>query len=196
MKTNREEKGKYFLLECFSETQWEFSDILDYPEIDGIISWISGSAFESLVPQPIKLQWDPETEGLKKSLYSTIIPLFRKDIVAALQEAGVDNLDSYAVEISDVKLGEISHDYVAVNIVGLVAAMNHDGSRYSDFWGAGLIDLDIDSLVIDSEKAKGFLMFRLAECVNGIVIARKVKEHLESQGGFGLTFVPPEEWIG
>jgi hypothetical protein len=100
------------------------------------------------------------------------------------------------VEILDTKTGRNNYNYMAVNIIGVVAAADLGQSVYEDPWGQGQIDMDFDSLVIDPKKAGGGKLFRLAECVSGIVIHRSVKEYLESKGGFGLSFVHPSDWIG
>jgi hypothetical protein len=184
------------MLECYGSDDGDFTDISEYPEIDGVEGWTRGTRFSVPIPEPVLFEWDPETERPLKALYKPIIPLFRHDLLEALRQAGVGNLDSYNVQIRDVKTGEICQAYSAVNIIGLVAAANLPESVYDDPSGRGLIDMDFDSLAIDPAKAGGRKLFRLAECVSGLVIHDSVKEHLESKGGFGLTFVAPAEWIG
>ena len=58
-----------------------------------------------------------------------------------------------------------------------------------------LVDVDFDRLVIDPARARGQKLFRLAECVTGVLIHRTVQDHLEAKGGFGLSFIPHEEWV-
>ena len=193
---SEEKPSEYAMLECWSFETEDFTRIASYPAVEGVEGWYSGQPFEAKVKEPIRLQWDPHSTGPKKSYYKPIIPLFRKDLLKALREAGVDNLDCYQTEISDTKAQGDSHEYLAVNVIGLVAAADLSLSEYADPSGTGLIDMDFDLLVIDPKKARGMKMFRLAECASGIVIHQSVKKHLESKGGFGLTFVLPEEWIG
>ena len=187
---------EYWMLECYGPPEEDFTGIASYPSVEGGDLWVSGSRFDRTVPEPIRLEWDPEAEGPLKALYKPVIPLFRRDLLDAVRAAGVDNLDCYRAEILDTKTGRINHDYMAVNIIGVVAVADLEQSVYEDPWGQGLIDMDFDSLVIDPKKAGGRKLFRLAECVSGIVIHRSVKEYLESKGGFGLSFVHPSEWIG
>lgn len=186
----------YWMLECYSPTGGDYLDILAYPALDGIDSWLRGSRFAKPPIEPIQLEWDPRSEGPPKALYDAVIPLYRLDLLEALREAGVDNLDCYAVEVSHPETKEITKDYSAVNIIGLISAANLRQSSFSDPSGRGLLDMDFNGLAIDPAKAMNALMFRLAECVSGVVIHNSVKEHLESKGGFGLTFVPPSDWIG
>lgn len=186
----------YFMLECFAPLEGNFTDIREYPLLEGIDSWQTGARFAAAVPEPIRLEWDPETSGPRKTLYGVTIPLFHKKLVEALQESGCDNLDAYRAEIRDTRAGTVTTDFLAVNVIGAIAAADLTQSKYTAHSSRALIDVDFDALVVDPEKTRGALLFRLAECVTGLVVHRKVKEHLETQGGFGLTFLPPEEWIG
>jgi len=174
----------------------EYTSIKFYPEVDGVPSWYSGSRLGPGVAEPIRLEWDPYTGGPKLAFYKPMIPLMRKDLLVALGEAGIDNLDAYRAEICDQETGEADRNYMAVNIIGLVSAADLGGSRYADPSGTGLLDMDFDSLAIDLGKARGLKMFRLAECASGIVVHRTVRDHLKAKGGFGLVFIPPSMWIG
>lgn len=104
------------------------------------------------------------------------------------------NLDGYPVVIRSASGGPDCHDYVAVNIVGAIAAANMEESEIADM-GDGMIDVTFDSLVIDEAKAGGQLLFRLAESITTIIVNESVVDHLNALGGFGLTFMPPEEFV-
>jgi hypothetical protein len=117
-------------------------------------------------------------------------------LLAALQEAGIDNLDTYETIVRHPVTGFETRDFVAVNIVGLVSAVDIGQSNAVGGSRDGLIDVDFDGLTIDSNKAFGLLMFRLAESTNAIVVHQKVKDHLLAKGFDMLTFMKPEEWIG
>jgi hypothetical protein len=186
----------YYMLECFVPKGETVLDIEGYPLIDGIDSWILGSPFQRSPPEPIRLNWDPDTEGLKRSLYDATIPLMHRDLLQAVESCGVDNLDTYAVEIQDHATGEVDSNYRAINLIGIVRAADRSKSKYRDLSGMGRIDMDFDGLSIVTECPRDFLMFRLAECVTGWVVHESLKRRLEELGGFGLTFVNPEEWIG
>ncbi|MHC4216006.1 MAG: hypothetical protein ACYSWP_21860 [Planctomycetota bacterium] len=187
----------YYMLECYATPdKWEFQNIMSYPRIEGIDSWLLGKPFTIEITQHIELQWDPETHGYRKSLYDAVIPLYRREVIKALHEVGVDNLVTYPTRISDTVTGEICQDYLAVNIIGLVSAADLEESSYTKHSQKGLFDTDFDSLAIDKAKVANLLFFRLAECVTGTVVHRKVKQHLESKKDFDLTFVQPKNWIG
>jgi hypothetical protein len=186
----------YFMLECmvpFGETR---VTIADYPTLDGIDSWIAGSRFAHSPRDPIELQWDVDTDGPRKSFYDATIPLMHTELLDALRGSGVDNLDCYAASVTDIQTGEVERSYWAVNIIGVVRAADLSRSRFSDPSGRMRIDMDFDSLVVAPHAPRGALMFRLAECTTGLLVRSDLKVRLEAAGGFGLTFVEPEAWIG
>lgn len=170
------------------------------------------------IPNPIRMVWKEEIAGgglawemegkpsqgprsadgvRRKWLYKAgNPPLFHKALVGAIREFGVDNLEVFPVAITDRRTGEVCNDYFAVNIVGLVKAADMAKSRATSHSPDGLIDTDFDSVAIDERTPRDFKMFRLAESVNALVVHRSVKEHLESLGGFELTFTEPKDWIG
>jgi len=184
------------MLECFSPEGESTVDILEYPLIDGVDSWLLGARFEATLPEPIALEWDPSTSGTKKCMYDATIPLMTKELLLALRASGVDNLDTYSVCIHDTKSGAVDDGYVAVNVLGVVAAANLSESVFRDPSGFSRADLDFDKLVLSPARARGLLLFRLAECVTGLVIHASIRAALEAKGEFGLSFVPPDVWIG
>ena len=166
------------------------------PYSDFLGSWMSGAKMVDSPPDPIELTWDPDNEGeIRKAYYEAGVVLMLKDLVAALREAGVDNLDAYPVIIRSTRNAEVCSDYVAVNIIGAIAAADMEKSEIIDE-GSGMIDVIFGSLVIDEDKAQGKLLFRLAESVGAVVVHERVVAHLLNKGSFGLTFTDPENYCG
>ena len=188
---------------------------LNESKVEFRLGWLLGNLG---LPVPIEVRWDEQIAGggivwemegqpssgprsaggvRRKWLYkASDPPLFHRDLVAALHECGVDNLETFEVRIVDVQTGEICTDYLAVNVLGLVAAADMRKSQATTHSPDGLIDTDFDSVVLDEGAAQDLLCFRLAENINALVIHRSVKEHLESKGGYELTFTEPKDWIG
>jgi len=183
------------------------------------VSFLLGWRLAGLnIPNPIRMVWKDELaggglawemegkpsqgprspEGVRRMwLYKACDPpLFHKALVEAIRRCGVDNLEAFPVAITDTRTGEVCNDYFAVNFVGLVKAVNMAKSLATPHSPDGLIDTDFDSVAIDERAAGGVKMFRLAESVNALMVHRSVKEHLESLGGFELTFTEPKDWIG
>lgn len=170
------------------------AEFLPYGGFHG--SWMSGAKLEELPPNPIELTWNPDNEdGIRKAYYESGVVLMLKDLIAALREAGVDNLETYPVVVRSTRTDEICKDYEAVNIIGAVAVADIENSVVIDE-GGGMIDMIFGGLAIDMEKAKGHSFFRLAESVGAILVHEKVSDHVREKGGFGLTFTEPEEFCG
>jgi hypothetical protein len=185
----------YYMLACLDSLDYDRAS-LDYEKDDPARSWHSGTRFTQPPPQPIEVVVDEDFPGLIPEFTDVPLPLMTRRLVKALHEAGVDNLDTYKVVISDPTTGQKHQDHVAVNIIGKIAAADLRKSVYDASLPERMISMDFDSVVIDEKKTRGAFLFRLAESVNAIVIHEKVKEHLEASGIDTLTFIPPEEWMG
>ena len=62
--------------------------------------------------------------------------------------------------------------------------------------GEPIIDVDFDGVAINEEKTNGAYMFRLAECVSGILVRENVKEALDAAKIPYLDFIEPKDFIG
>jgi hypothetical protein len=128
-------------------------------------------------------------------LWKAPLPLMTRRLLSALQGAGVDNIESFAAEVYDPRTGETFTDYVAFNIVGTVRAADLSQSTYQAPDGS-LVSVDFDSVVLEASRARGVLVFRLAESVNAIVVHDSVRRHVLAKGIDTLTFIEPEDWAG
>jgi len=188
----------YYMMLCQSPAKADKA-MLNYKPDHPFRSWMSGSrfvtdatgpAFRHAPPEPIRVEVKPGYEGVFVEFWDSPLPLMSKRLVAALQAAAVTNVDTYQTEIFDSKANRTVRDYVAVNIIGKIAAADLSKSSHDPSipW--------FDSVVIDPKSAHEALMFRLAESVNAIVVHEKVKKYLEEHGIDTLTFIPPEQWAG
>jgi len=138
-------------------------------------------AIPSRHPQaPLRFElWEyDEGQSGAAELFDDVIPLMRDDLLAALQGAGVDNLQTFPVLLADPRANRVLENYCAVNIVGLIRCADVEKSQYDDIGGIGVITLGFRRLVIDERKAAGALFFRLAESVCSIIVHEKVKDAL------------------
>lgn len=181
----------YYLLECYGPPDQERAAIDRVPT--GLY-WNRGIRFDHPVPEPLEVLLDGD--GILMPMFNRGILLFSDDLVRAMREAGVDNIDCYDAVTVDPIGNKRYTNYKAVNIIGLVAAADLSKSQYTAPSGRALIDTDFDSLAIDESRSHGMLLFRLAECVSAIVIHSSVREHIERKGIPHLNFVEPESWIG
>lgn len=158
--------------------------------------WMTGGVIVREVPNPIVFATDPDYPGELKPMYEGTIPLMRHDLIAALQRAGVDNLQCFPAIVQGGAGGEMRADYSAVNVVGLVACADMDASELMDTDDdPSLIDVDFASLVIDESKTGGARLFRLAEAVSAIIVHESVRDSIEGRIP-GMTFYGQGEWSG
>jgi len=194
----------YYVMTCTSPPEQDTA-LLHYDPDDPLRSWASGDKFvdDELAPdflrpppEPVRAEIMPGYAGAMLEFWNAPLPLMTKRLYKALVEAGVTNIDTYAAEIVDPQTGTVNTDYVAFNIVGKISAADLAKTQVAPTSTEQMISMDIDSLAIDEAKARGALLFRLAESVNAIIVHESVKKHIEAQGIDTLTFIEPQDWAG
>lgn len=183
----------YYMLECYGPDEELRASIREVHGVEDV-NWMLGRPFTDAIETPIQITLDPD-DGLMMPMFDEGILLFSDEMIAALREVGVDNLDCYDTELTNGLTNRRFTNYKAVNIIGVVAAADLAKSTF-EAHGRPIIDVDFDGLAIDEAKARGFLLFRLAECVSGIVVHENVKKHLEGKPIAYLDFIDPQNWIG
>ena len=182
------------MLHCFGPADRERTSIHRIPQFENV-SWNRGARIQGHVPVPVRIYLDPEAPGILLPMYHKGVLLMSDALVAALQSAGVSNIELFdAVLVDEANHCEYSN-YKLINIIGAIAAADLAQSVHTAH-GAPLFDVDFDSLVIDEKKARGALMFRLAENVSGIVVHESVKDAVLKAGIEHLDFVPTRKWFG
>ena len=155
-----------------------------------------GQRFPAPPPTPVLVDLNTDFPGIMMPMFDKGVLLFTKPMLASIEAAGVDNLETFDAILHDPATGQKYNNYKAINIVGAVAAANLGESEFEAPSGSPIVDVDFDSLVIDEKKAGGLLMFRLAECVTAIMIHERVKKQLEADEIPYLDFVEPKDFIG
>ena len=160
--------------------------------------WDDGAVFTESIKTPIEMRLkpyhphDPDMSPAMPSLFKGRVPIFSDALIAALRSAGVDNLDTYEARIFDPDSGQWHTNYKAVNVLGLVSAADMAKSTAIVHDGIPLVDVSFDRLVIDTQRARGWLMFRLAENNSAIIVHEKVKQAVLAAGIRDLEFFKPE----
>jgi hypothetical protein len=160
--------------------------------------WNNGQRFTKPIKTPIEMRLRPYRKGspderpLMPAMFKDVVPLYRDDLVAALQSFGVDNLELYPARILDPDNGQYYENYKAVNIIGMVAAADMQKSVWSAPDGIPLVDVAFDKLVIDPNKARDLLFFRLAENNDAVMVHERLRDHLIKSGFTELEFHNPE----
>jgi hypothetical protein len=183
--------ASYYMLKCYGEVPGASADVTIETDIDA--GWFTGSRLTEPVPDPVECEVIEDGEMV--SMFDGGGLLMTDRLVQAFRDAGVDNLDDYNAIVRNPESGQTWTNYRAVNIVGVISAVDlaksHPLERAGD-----LIDVPFEGVSIDEQKAGGMLMFRLAESVAGIVVHERVKAHLERAGFRDLHFLDPSIWLG
>ncbi|HVT81744.1 MAG TPA: hypothetical protein VHM90_13955 [Phycisphaerae bacterium] len=158
--------------------------------------WMSGKRITAAVPEPLVYALNPRYPGDLRAFYNEAIPLMRDDLIQAMREAGVDNLEIFRAVLKDPFAKKDLTNYKSVNIVGVVSCADAAKSARMGTSDSNLVDADYAALNIDENKAGGLLCFRLAEAVNAVVVHAKVKQSIEAKNLPGVEFFGPGEWSG
>lgn len=130
-----------------------------------------------------------KTHGLALSDYYPGARVMSNRLIDTLRASGVDNLQTFPAEITNGLTGEIIRDFSVVNIVGMTSAADLTGS-------VALPVADVqhfERLRIDPTRAKGLLMFRLAESRRDVIVADNVAEAIRAGSFTDLALEPLEE---
>jgi hypothetical protein len=158
-------------------------------------TWLTGAKLTDDVPEPVEYEIRRGYPGELLPFYDLQYPLMRDDLVRALSESGVDNLQVYKAVLIDRNDGTTYANYRAVNIVGVVSAADPEGSERSEMSDSEIIDASFESLAIDERRASGLLFFRLAESVGAVIAHRKVRDFVTPRVP-GIEFLSPADWSG
>lgn len=160
--------------------------------------WNDGVPLPHPVEEPLRLSLRPldtrsgeQSEALPVCFLASI-PLLRRDLATALQDAGA-RLDSYAVKLRDPDDGRELDDYVAVNVLGIVAR-----HRLGAFLGA--LSDEGDGLEVGYGSAEDLpepldgLLLAWIEDTYTLVVHQRLRDALQANGGFDeLVFRPLDQ---
>jgi hypothetical protein len=198
----------YYVLDCMSPLGAEFYNV-ELKSLANRKRWEAGVLFtpsneipEFRPPQgTIELVTEEDSTGVPHvyaELYWDPLPIFSRRLVAALEAAGVDNLQTYDTTLVSVegKNPPPPNHYRAVNVVGRVAAADLEKSEINPDVDDREVSTDFYSLSVDETKAKDLLMFRLVENISVVLVHERVKAQVEAAGITTLSWFQPEEWAG
>jgi len=165
-------------------------------------SWMGGNKFSDdkgspvfkrapSVPIPVTLKEGRETAP-KADYLEAPLPLMSKKLLYSLEEAGVNNIDAYPVEVCDTTGKVVYEDYFAVNIVGKVSAADLEKSVYDKNQTDTVISKSFDSLSINEDEAMGLMLFRLAENIGVVLVDQQIKDKLDTENIETIELLEPE----
>jgi len=167
------------------------ASIGEYPDLPRGVSFNMGRRIDLPIATPLRFELDPDWGRDIAVFTGSRIPIMRKDLIQALRDAGVDNIDVYDAVVVDPRDQKQVHDYQAVNIIGLVSAANLGASDYESFGEAPSVDALFGNPVIDEKRAAGALMFRMQESVMTVMVHDRIKREI-AQRFPTLEFIPAD----
>lgn len=172
-----EEGDLYYVLQ--SDVSKKTVSFWNEPELpDGADMWIDGKALTVDVPRPLVYEVEPGDEGDMPAFINTAIPLMSEPLVQVLRKCGVDNLEVFDVVINELATGKQHTNYRAVNVLGMVDAVDHGKTKVESI--EGLANW-VSNMALDEKATRGALMFRLAQLPSKIILHRRVKQAIEAQ---------------
>ncbi len=137
------------------------------------------------LPWPFSLEHE-RSEPLSLSDYYPYPHLMSERLIETLRGAGVDNLQLFDAEVVNVKTGEKITGFKVVNILGLVSAADPGASKSRPLAHVRFFE----TLAIDAARARGLLMFRLAESLIDVIVTENVARRV-AEGKFADVEVEP-----
>lgn len=166
---------------------------------DANVNWDLGRRHTAEIPVPLRfeltpLDLDASDQGpAMPEMFKGHVPLFRDDLLSAMRDAGVDNLDVYDVEILDPDSGEKHTNYKAVNIIGAVSAVDMEASNATVHPGGPVLDVELEGFVVDASRVGELLIFRLAENTGAVMVHEQLADYLDERGFEQLEYLDPSD---
>jgi len=149
--------------------------------------WLAGQKFSKPPAQPVKVVIKKGNEGGKLLAYHNPVNLMSDALAETVKRAGVDNIDFYDAVIVDEGGAERHRGLRVFNLVGNIRAADLSKTVFTPGTDSRLIDASIEKLAIDEKKARGALMFRLAENVSTVVVHASVARAISSGNFEGVV---------
>lgn len=162
--------------------------IAESPDIQPPAPWYSGLRFAKPPSEPIVMTL--ESGSVMPDFFDAGVPVFSAKLCEILRSFGVTNFDAYPVSLLDPVRGCTYEGRFAVNVVGLAACADMQNSVYLDPTGQGLISVFFSQLKINSARASGLHLFRLAESVGELVVSEMLVERLQASNLVAVRFLP------
>ncbi len=165
------------------------------PEDLDPVDWIQG---KKLLPRqnPVPLMLhgaSGDTEQLA-DIGSGLFTVCSTRLRSVLTDSGVDNIDYFPVRLEHSESGRRRDDYLLVNILGLVKAV--DVANSTIIPGRGNLPGKLRQFTIDERLAGNLPLFRLAESPRLIVIEGAIKAAIEAANLNGIYVQATQDWTG
>lgn len=154
---------------------------------DTRVPWTMGLLESRAIKQPIQCQLNPKRGAKLRDAYLIDIPLFTERFIDVLRKSGVNNFQTFDVELVDLA-GNTHRNYKAVNIIGTIHCADLVLSEYSQTQGNPTTDFT--TLVLDFMKVRNLDFFRLGENSRIIILSERVGNALKELAPIGVSLSP------
>ena len=185
-------KDEYFVMEPNMSGGMLLAPI---PKAPNRQSWTVGARFTAPPALPIAVKIREGYESAEPRHFVDVPPILSDELLSILRAAGVSNLDVYDAVLRSADGAVELKGYKAFNLIGLIKAADLAASTFSPNNPSRFLDASFDGLVIDANKVKGVLMFRLAEHTSAVVVHGSIRAAIENAGITGIEFVQPTQFL-
>ena len=109
------------------------------------------------------------------NFFDTSVPVMSQRLVEQLRASGVANIDTYPVVLHDTRNQHQRTDYVAVNVVGCVNAVDFEKTAHEIRRGKPKLN---GAIAIDARLTNSLLAFRMPYSPRFIVVAAPIAKAL------------------
>ncbi len=166
--------------------------IIGDPKFPNDISFMRGAFINWQPDAPLLFRSNCDDDNLPREYMGRAsLPVWSKALLNEFRLAGVDNIQAFPAVVEDIDGNIKWKDYFAINVIGKVSAADLSESEYIEIGErpGGLPFAGFQNIVIDPEKARGFLLFRLAENPLELIAHQRIIDHLISTApskGWGI----------
>jgi hypothetical protein len=167
----------------------DFAVIMEMPDELVGIYWTTGVPVQENLTSPVIIELDEDDSGPDMPDYfGNSTPACSDKMIKILESAGIDNFELFDIVLKNPVTEKLHDNYKMLNILGLLQAVDMKKSTYDP--RSEMFLIEFDEIVIDSKKAKGQDMFRLAENARHIIISEKIKDALDKADLLGIEITP------
>ncbi len=156
--------------------------------------WIQGKIMTAPTnKEPLMLDLSLESGVFRGAIIDGFLTLYHKKLCKVLTDFGIDNIQYFPVVLRNQETKKVEHDYMLVNIVGLLDCVDMDKSKVN-WWASGM-GFDFVSMEIDKAKVQGLPIFRLKDDPTKVIIDERLKQHLEKNKVLvGVQLIEPKNY--
>jgi hypothetical protein len=153
---------RYFLLEKHPEIEW---GAVGNPTLPSDVSFLRGAWITRPMPTPVVVTVDHPAMDPPKGLVAGPVPVVQRALLDLLLRVGGDNVQTFAARLENPSANLRWDDYAAVNVIGLVDAVDMAQSVFATLLGGGVVPplVDFDRIVLRADRTHGLRMFRVPQ---------------------------------